>query len=200
MIKWILFDLAGVVVEMYFGNKNQLVIDNHKVNPKSLYPLYDGKVYEKYMKGEASENEVIHDFMKRSDTSLKLEEIRFLLKENHEFIRGMPELIAKLKKHYKIACLTNEGRDWVQYKIDKLNLDKLFDIIIESNQLGVLKSSKEFFIKSLDLIKSRSDECVYIDDKPVNCIVAKEARITSIVFKNLEQLKKELVSLRISIS
>lgn len=199
MIKWLLFDLAGVIVEMYFGNKTHLVLGNQKIHSKTLYPIYDGEIYEKYMEGKASEKEVINDFMKRSNTSLKPEEIRFLLKENHEFIKGMPELIAKLKKHYKIACLTNEGREWVQYKIDKLNLTKLFDIIIESNQLGTLKSSKEFFIKSLDLIKIKPEECIYIDDKFSNCIVAKKVRIISLVFKNPEQLKKELASLSIKI-
>ena len=70
MYQWILFDLAGVIVQIYFGGKKKIKIDNKIVAAKSLYPLYEGKIYVNFMIGEASEEDVINNFIKKAKCNI----------------------------------------------------------------------------------------------------------------------------------
>ena len=106
----------------------------------------------------------------------------------------MQELLLKLKQNYNLAILTNDGREWVQYKIDALSLTDYFSHIIESNKLHELKPSKRFFEKSLNAINAKPEECLFIDDREANCKGARKVGIKSIIFKDLKQLKEQLVS------
>ena len=108
------------------------------------------------------------------------------------FIDGVPELLERLKRGYSLAVLTNEGREWVEYKIRALGLERYFEFIIESNKLHLLKPSKEIFEKSLEILGAEPEECVFIDDKEANCIAAEGIGIRSIHFKDVRSLKEEL--------
>ncbi len=197
MIKWILFDLAGVVAEMYWGNKETLQVNNKSISTKELYALYEGEIYQNFMKGLVSERDVLINFLDKHKISLTFNELQTLLRENHYFVNSMESLLAQLSKKNNLACLANEGREWVQYKIDKLDLKRFFKIIIESNQLKLLKPDVRFYKKALNILGAQPTECIFIDDKEMNCIGAEKIGIKSIVFKHSEQLKKELAALSI---
>jgi putative hydrolase of the HAD superfamily len=192
MVKWLLFDLAGTVAEPYWGNKKFLDVNGKQVETKRLYDLYKGERYEKFMIGSASEEAVLRYFLNKSKLNLDPDDIREIFRRYQYFLPGMRRLLSNLKKDHSLACLTNEGREWVQYKVDSLNLNDYFSVIIESNQLHVLKYSKKFFIKALKMLKAKPEDCIFIDDKEAICQVAEKTGIRSIVFKDSKQLRKEL--------
>ena len=57
---------------------------------------------------------------------------------------------------------------------------------------GVLKPDKQIYLKLLKKYNLIPNETVFIDDNPNNIKTANELGIHGIVFKNLEQCKKEL--------
>ncbi|MAF35364.1 hypothetical protein CMO91_05990 [Candidatus Woesearchaeota archaeon] len=195
MIRYILFDLAGVIVEMYWGGKKTVEVGTQTVDTKKLYALYEGKTYNQFMKGQASEEEVISTFLEHVNLDASVEQIKETMRKNCRFIKGMPELLSELKQKYSLVAATNEGREWTQYKIEALRLSNYFPLIIESNKLKALKPSAVFFKKALELIGARPEECVFVDDKKDNCEGAEEVGIKSIVFRDAKQLKEELTSL-----
>ena len=64
-MKWIIFDLAGVIVHMYFGGRKEVEVDGKVIDSEKLHGLYDGKTYVDFMKGDATEDEVIDSFLER---------------------------------------------------------------------------------------------------------------------------------------
>ena len=191
-MKWIIFDMAGVVVHMYFGGRLRMDVDGKDLDLKDLYGLYDGPVYTRFMKGDASEEEVIRSFLERENMGLSVEQIKSVMRETPSFIDGMPELLDELKNDYSLAVLTNEGREWVECKIRALGLERCFEFIIESNKLHLLKPSREIFEKALEILDAEPDDCLFIDDKEANCAGAEEVGIRSILFRDTERLKKDI--------
>ena len=192
MIKWILFDLAGVIVEMYWGNLKRVKINGRIIKTKDLRSIYESKEFFEFMKGDVSEDEVIEVFLRTSRLNLSKNEIKRIMSENIAFIKGMPKILEELKKKYKLSLATNDGREWVQYKIDKLNLKYFFSEVVESNKLKILKQHEGFFQETLKIVKAKPEECVFVDDKKRNCEGAERLGIKSIHFKNSRDFKSKL--------
>ncbi len=62
------------------------------------------------------------------------------------------------------------------------------------------KPDVRFYKKALNILGAQPTECIFIDDKEMNCIDAEKIGIKSIVFKHSEQLKKDLAALSIDIN
>lgn len=179
-MKWLLFDLSGVIAEMYFPLRKTHDLD-------SIYTLPE---YTAFMKGDISEKDILSAFIQKNP-QFSTKELKKELQKNL-FVPGMETFLEELKENFHLACLTNEGREWAQYKIDALNLRRFFSQIIESNKLRIIKPNPDFFIQALKLLDTKPEECVFIDDSQANCNAAKSIGIESIHFKSAEQLKQEL--------
>jgi len=199
MTTWILFDLSGVVAQMFWGPKTEFSNSGKILTKDDLKGLYSGDIYRQFMIGEVSEEFHITEYIKRKQLDIPPDEIRNIFKNNQYYIEGIKEFLAILKNNYNLAILTNEGREWVRYKVDSLKLDNYFKTVVESNQLGLLKPDINFYLESLKIINGKPEECIFIDDQEKNCLSAEKVGIKSIVFKNISQLKKELSKLNIKV-
>lgn len=196
MIKWILFDIAGVIVKMNFVDQDKIIVGSKKYHPKLFDPLYYGEIYSDFMRGHATEEEVILNFLEKQKLDCSVQEVQEMLRNNVRAVPGMLELLSELKKSYNLIGATNEGREWTQNKIDGLNLGEYFLEIIESNKIHELKPSAAFYEKVLKEIGAKAEESIFIDDREKNCIGAQAIGIRSIHFKDCEQLKKELEKIK----
>jgi len=107
----------------------------------------------------------------------------------------MIEIAKKLKKNYKLALLSNQIEDWLEEKIKKHQLDKIFDVIVASYKEKIPKPDIEIFKITVERLGIQPEACVYIDDLEKNISPAKELGMKPILFKNIEQMKKELQEL-----
>jgi HAD superfamily hydrolase (TIGR01509 family) len=190
---------ATITAQPFYAKHGYKVVKKALHQMGEIEGLYSGEIYQQFMTGEVSEKHHISEYLKKNKLNVTTNEIRNIFKNNQYYIEGIKELLIALKKKYKLAILTNEGREWVQYKIDSLKLNEYFIKIIESNQLGLLKPDVNFYLRTLETIGARPEECLFIDDQEKNCIGAEKARITSIVFKNVSQLKKDLANYAIQV-
>ena len=112
----------------------------------------------------------------------------------------MINLCKKLKsKGFKLGILANESHQWMNIKRKKGKLNDIFDVVSSSADMKLAKPQKEAFEIILHSLKSKSEETLFIDDRKINTIAAKEVGMKSILFTNINQLKKELLSFKISI-
>jgi len=105
----------------------------------------------------------------------------------------MIELLEHLHKKYRLIMLSNNHPPTIDIiKFKHKHLTKFFDKIYFSAELKMKKPNKEFFLHMIKDAKLNPSECIFVDDKEQNVKAGIELGIKGIVFKNVEQFKKEL--------
>jgi|FLOH01.1.fsa_nt_gi putative hydrolase of the HAD superfamily len=118
-----------------------------------------------------------------------------------EFASYSPEvtnLLRKLKKNYKTALLSNQIEDWLEELLNKYELRDLFDVIVASYNVKLVKPNPEIYKLTYNRLNLQPEECVFIDDVPENLLPAKELGMKTILFNNFKQAQNELKSLGVN--
>jgi HAD superfamily hydrolase (TIGR01509 family) len=200
MIKWILFDQARVQTYDVFSRNKFYSINGKEFSAKELESIFYIPEYRKFSIGEIEEKELISIFLKKNNIPLSIEDYIKIFKKGIEAIEGMNEILKFLSEKFILVTLINEGSEWANYKLDVSNFRKFFKTNIISGDIKLRKPDFEFYKKALETINANPEECLFIDDQEKNCEAAIKLGIKSIVFKNSEQLKKELAALSININ
>ncbi len=112
-------------------------------------------------------------------------------------VPGVLELIAQLKKDRVQVLADSECAEYEAYREEKLDFLKLFHHQCSTYLCGFLKDDVRFYEAIFRKTGLKPEEHLMIDDKPVKIAVAKQAGMQTILFKDVEQLKKGLRSLGI---
>ncbi len=81
------------------------------------------------------------------------------------FVRGLR------KNGYRTACLSNGTHEWTLAVINNHGLAHLFDEVILSGDLGIVKPSPEIYMHALEKIHMSASDAVFVDDRKANVIV-----------------------------
>lgn len=113
--------------------------------------------------------------------------------------QGLVDYTRKLKSSgYQIACLSNGTHEWTLQVIDDHGLRDLFDEIVLSADLGVVKPDPEIYYRTLDKLGARPSETVFIDDRQPNVDAANKLEIAGVLFTNTANLKGQLAALGVA--
>lgn len=85
---------------------------------------------------------------------------------------------------YRVVCLSNSGREWTLQVISNHGLDKLFDEIILSADLGIVKPDPRIYAYALEKVGVSAAEAIFIDDRKANVDAAEACGIRSLVFSD----------------
>ena len=186
MIKAILFDWGGVLAKSDSTVASKKLAKKYNLDPLEIQKVMREK-QDKFCLGHNSEQfaKVISKIFQIPDQEI----IQALceVKSNEIFL-----FAKELKdKRYRLYLLSDQKEFKGEYLKNNYDLT-FFDGIYFSYELGVKKPSKEFFEIFIEKSKEIPKECVFIDDNTTNIETAKRLGINVILFKNLEQLKKEL--------
>jgi len=96
----------------------------------------------------------------------------------------------KLGKRYTVAVLSNSEQSYEE-KYDG-RLSKVFWPIVYSHRVRMVKPDKEMFEYCLKKLGLAAEECVVVDDAPENIKAAKELGMHAVLYKNLNDLEKQL--------
>jgi glucose-1-phosphatase len=77
--------------------------------------------------------------------------------------QNLIEVIKKLKPNYRIALLSNAGKEEIEI-VYRDKIAELFDVIVISYQVGVVKPDPKIFIECIDRLGLKPEECLFIDD------------------------------------
>ncbi len=110
----------------------------------------------------------------------------------------MVDLIRDLKKDYKTGLLSNSATEYLGKIIDLHDLESLFDVLIVSAEVGLVKPDPRIFEYALDKLSVTGQEALFIDDNPSNVEAASNLDIKGVVYDgDIVKLKKELSDLGI---
>lgn len=192
MIKAIIFDMVGVLL-MEKGDICEIASNTIGVDSEELREMFVkniDKLFRKEMTSEQFFDLVKKRFKLSEDIGAVWEKAHVNYREVNE---DLMEAIAKMKKNYKVGIISNTHS--LVTRIRKNTFARYFDFTVFSSDVGFAKPDKEIFKIALEKALAKPEECVFVDDQEENLEAAKELGFNTILFKNNEQLLKELKDL-----
>jgi putative hydrolase of the HAD superfamily len=202
-VKAIIFDLGNVLIDFDHIIAAKRISRFCKKSPEEIFELFfDSELTSLFEEGKISAKDF---FLKVKEVlNLKIEydefvpiwnDIFFLTEKN----KAACALAGELKKYYKLIVLSNINILHFEY------IKKTFPIlntfrIITSYELGFRKPQNQIYQKVLEILNTPAYECFYTDDRTELVESAKKLGIQAFVFKDIEQLKKDLLYTGININ
>lgn len=197
MINTIIFDLSEVYINGLHGMDKKLVPILGREAPK-IHDQFHNKDLDLLFNGKVSEDEYWIKVIKENNWRIALDELKLIARENFYKIEGTEKIITTLKKKgFKLGLLSVHAKEWVEFVSKKYNYHRFFNSVSYSFEIGVSKPDKRAYKLILKKLKSKPEECLFVDNEPQNLIPAKEMGIKTIFFTNSEKLRKDLGDLGI---
>lgn len=115
-----------------------------------------------------------------------------------DYFAGTVEIIRQLKKNgYSLYGLSNWSAETFPLAREKYDFFHLFDDIVISGEVGLIKPEPEIFELMLKKIGRPANQCLFIDDALANIEQARRMGFAVIHFQSSEQLAEELQSLKL---
>ena len=108
----------------------------------------------------------------------------------HGAIRILQELAAS--EEVELAILNNEARELNDYRIERFEFGRYFDVFLSSCYLGLRKPDPKIFELALDVLQRDTEEVAFIDDRPGNCASAEALGIHAIQYQDESQCAQAL--------
>jgi glucose-1-phosphatase len=189
-IRWIVFDLGGVVINVNFKNfftalPNQyhmLIMQQEQVLTQ-IFRSYEGS------SGEQLPEQVfdqIRDLLNVPVTNKQLiAAINAMLGAPMEEVC---DAIEKLSKNYAIACLSNTNHIHWDYLLEHYPVMEKFQVQIASHLVGAAKPDAKIYQIAQDKLQAQAQELLFFDDKSENVDMARVLGWQSSVFSGYESL------------
>jgi len=108
----------------------------------------------------------------------------------HGAIRILQELAAS--EEVELAILNNEARELNDYRIERFEFGRYFDVFLSSCYLGLRKPDPKIFELALDVLQRDPEEVAFIDDRAGNCAAAEALGIHAIEYQDESQCAQAL--------
>ncbi len=193
-VKAVIFDLIGVLVDSCLKDEKtrRELAKFLKRDPKLVNLAW--KLYWPSLRiGKISEREFWELFLGCVGSKKNVKDVMRFVRKDLRLRKATLELAKKLKERkLKLAILTNNAREWVEYERKAFELERYFDLILNSGELGIAKPDPRIYKLATKLLKCKASECVFIDDKKRNVEFASLVGMHAIQFRSAKQLVREL--------
>ena len=193
MIKLIIFDLDGVLVEakqIHFETLNQALSEvsiDYIISESEHHSIYDGlKTNQKLemlsrKKGLPTSE---HDRIWRKKQELTIEAISKLDKDER-----LIDLMRTLrKKGFQLACCSNSIRRSVLVMLSKIGLIEFMDLILSNEDVKNSKPHPEIYWKAMSSMGVLPDETLIVEDSPVGLLAGERSHAEVLRVSNTSDL------------
>lgn len=189
-IKAIIFDVGGV---LFRANKDVHTYMSTNLNIRRA--IWSKKIEPEYslaVKGIISKEKTLKNISKKLGIPReRLEKVWTNCYKRYKKDILLINLTKKLKKRYKIAILSDQ---WQLAKeiFRQVGFHNHFNQAIFSCDVGTRKPELRIYKIALKKLKLKPQECVFIDNLEKNLRPAKKLGMKTILFEDINQLKKDL--------
>ena len=111
-----------------------------------------------------------------------------------------PEMLAlmaqlKARHGFKIAVVSNEGRELNTHRIRKFGLDALADVFVSSSFVHCRKPDARIYRLTLDIAQASAEHVLYIEDTAMFVRIAENLGIRSILHTDHRSTRQKLTAL-----
>ena len=203
MIKLIIFDLDGVLVEakqIHFETLNQALSEvsiDYIISESEHHSIYDGlKTNQKLemlsrKKGLPTSE---HDRIWRKKQELTIEAISKLDKDER-----LIDLMRTLrKKGFQLACCSNSIRRSVLVMLSKIGLIEYMDLILSNEDVKNSKPHPEMYWKAMSMMGVLPEETLIVEDSPHGLLAASRSRASVLRVDNPHDLTIEKITKKLN--
>ena len=117
----------------------------------------------------------------------------FMFAQSKEFpeSRAILDAIASSRKYF-IGAINNEPLELNQYRIEAFHLRRDFAVFFSSCYVRSRKPEELIFRVALGVTQRPADQCIFIDDRPLNLESPRRLGMNVIHYQSAEQLRSEL--------
>ena len=174
MIKLIIFDLDGVLVEakeIHYKSLNLALGDKYKITIEEHLSTYDG----------LKTTEKLKLLTQKKNLPLELHANIWELKQKHtiELLKSLNPLenivncIKLLSKDgYKLAVCSNSIKETILTVLSRYGITKYFDVILSNEDVTNSKPHPEIFWKAMSLMNVLPEETLILEDSPYGLLSA----------------------------
>jgi putative hydrolase of the HAD superfamily len=195
-ITTLFFDIGGVCLSNGWDHEQRQVIAKQF---NFDYPTFDARhrqVVDTLERGQIG----LHDYLQWTlfyeDRDFSVQEVTEAIKNLSTPIGETLELLRALKQtgKYNLMTINNESRELNKYRIETFALRNIFSAFFSSCYLGLMKPQPEHYRRALEISQCPVENCVYVDDRPMNVEVARILGMKPIHFTSAAQLESDLKS------
>jgi putative hydrolase of the HAD superfamily len=119
--------------------------------------------------------------------------IAFMFAQSKEYpeSRALLDRVARLGKYF-IGSINNEPLELNEYRIATFHLRRDFQVFFSSCYLRTRKPEELIYRIALEVTQRPAEECVFIDDRPLNLENPRKLGMKTVHYQNAEQLRAEL--------
>ncbi len=123
----------------------------------------------------------------------------FMFEQSQPYPR-MLKLIQAVKERYalKIAAVSNEGRELMQYRIQKFELGSFIDSFVASSFVHYRKPDHDIYRIALDIAQARPEQVLYLEDRAMFVEVARSLGLRGIQHTGYESTRAALEDLSLA--
>jgi len=203
MIKAVLFDFDGVLTLDATGSTS---IINYIVPETGIEKKLFVREYSKYNRGLLYGNKTHKQIWNslcdnlNKDISIKVLYDSFI---NTPMDNSMLGLVRQIKDlGYMTGIITDNKKDRIDIISKYFELEKLFDYIVVSAEIGSGKDDEVIFQRTIQDFSIHPQECIFIDNSKKNLVIPQRMGMKTLFYnhevRDFEQLKLELESLGIA--
>ena len=122
-------------------------------------------------------------------------EIADIMEADHIRNRSMVEYVRTFKGKYKIGLLSNVGRGVIERLFSSDELEELFDEVVLSSEVGMIKPDPAIFHLTADRLGIETTECVMVDDLVANVEGAESTGMRGVVFTTTSKCMQDMTNL-----
>lgn len=201
MIKAIIFDNWGIFNNCDEEAYHKLIDDKAGVDHSRGREIFHPSSV-RLTKGRITEREYWKEIFKKINKKFDPSFFGLLYSARKKYSvvdRNMLRLAVRLKKKgYLIPMLSNTNESHLKISKEAGIYDHFYPIIL-SCRVGMRKPNKNIYLHTLKKLKLKTEECIFIDDNKANVETANNLGIYGIVFKNYNQLIRDLKKLGVKL-
>ncbi len=194
MIKAIIFDMGGVIFSRAPSGVEKSIQPLINRSEQEIIAELKKAEFKDFLHGKISESQYWTSVIKRAGWKTDADSLKEAIRKHMKPVEGMMDLIKNLRnKKYNLFILSGNTLEWTRYLDEKYDYKRYFSGEIYSFQTGYNKPDMRIYRDILKKTGLTPEECLFIDDKPEFLEPAKNLGMKTILFKNPEQLKKDLL-------
>ncbi len=197
MITWFLFDLGNTLIKLAYERVLENVCRDAAITRDDLVELFEEAGGYRDMERGLVSFEQFYNFLRdRAGYRGSFRDFYELWSDFFDGpIGGMEDILDRVRNQYRVAFISNSNE--VHAAVIPKKFAALFrpdDRFVLSHRFKVAKPDPELFRRALEVIGSKAQEAVFIDDLLENVQAARSIGIASYQFRDAPLLLHELES------
>jgi HAD superfamily hydrolase (TIGR01509 family) len=190
MIKLIIFDLDGVLVEaknLHFEALNRALGNEYAISWKEHLSKYDGLKTNQKLEMLTKEKGLpvkLHSKVWEDKQKYTLEELRAL--EPNQTLQSVMSALSE--NGYKLAVCSNSIRKTVLTVLSKLGIMEFMDLVISNEDVKNSKPHPEMYWKAISMMSCLPEETLIVEDSPYGLLAASRSKSHILRVKNPKEV------------